>query len=162
MKKLLLILAIALFGSGAFGQDFHVGGKLAFDIPQFVGIFGRVDFGDRSEPGFGLRFTAGGFYIFVVGVFNAEVNGYYRFARQTNGSGAYVGGGIGVLSVITYLADSTGISPFYWYLNGLLGYEIQLGDGLQFYVEVRPTFALSNGVSPSVLPFFGLGLLFEF
>ncbi len=162
MKKLFLILAIALFGSGAFGQDFHVGGKLALDVPQFVGIFGRMDFGDRSEPGFGLRFTAGGFYIFVVGVFNAEVNGYYRFARQANGSGAYIGGGIGVLSAITYLPDSTGISPFYWYLNGLLGYEIQLGDGLQFYVEVRPTFALSNGISPSVLPFFGLGLLFEF
>ncbi len=162
MKKLLLILAIALFGSGALGQDFHVGGKLALDAPQFVGIFGRMDFGDRSEPGFGLRFTAGGFYLFVVGVFNAEINGYYRFARQANGSGAYIGGGIGGLSALVNAPDATGISPFYFYLNGLLGYEIQLGDGLQFYAEVRPTFALSNGISPSILPFFGLGLLFEF
>ena len=63
LKKILLMLAIVLFGSGAFAQDFHVGGKLAFDAPQFIGIFGRMDFGDRAEPGFGLRFTAGGFEI---------------------------------------------------------------------------------------------------
>ena len=162
MKKLFLILAIALFGSGAFGQDFHAGGKLAIDAPQFVGGFLRVDFGDRGEPGFGVRVTAGGFYLFVVGVFNAEINGYYRFARQANGSGAYIGGGIGGLNAFALTPDGTTISPFYLYVNGLLGYEIQLGDGLQFYAEVRPTFALSNGISPSILPFFGLGLLFEF
>jgi hypothetical protein len=162
LKKLFLILVISLFGSGAFAQDMHFGGKLALDVPQVVGIFLRSDFGDRAEPGFGVRVTAGGFYLFVVGVFNAEINGYYRFARQANGSGAYIGGGIGFLNALVYLPDSTGVSPLYWYLNGLLGYEIQLGDGLQFYAEVRPTFALSNGISPSVLPFFGLGFLFEF
>jgi hypothetical protein len=162
LKKLLLMLAIALFGSGAFAQDFHVGGKLALDVPQFVGVFGRMDFGDRSEPGFGLRVTAGGFYVFVVGVFNVEVNGYYRFARQPNGSGAYVGGGIGGVGAFASTPNGAAISPFYLYLNGLLGYEIQIGDGLQFYAEVRPSFALSNGIGPSVIPFFGLGLLFEF
>ncbi len=162
MKKLFLILAIVLFGSGAFGQDFHFGGKLAFDIPQFVGIFLRSDFGDRSEPGFGLRVTAGGFYVLIVGVFNAEVNAYYRFARQSNGSGAYVGGGIGFLNAFVWLTDGAGASPLYWYLNGLLGYEIQLGDGLQFYAEVRPTFPLSPNMTSLVLPFFGLGFLFEF
>ena len=162
LKKILLILAIVLFGSGAFAQDFHVGGKLALDAPQFVGIFGRMDFGDRAEPGFGLRFTAGGFFLFTFGVFNAEVNGYYRFARQSNGSGAYVGGGIGGLNAVVLTSNGTTVSPFYLYVNGLLGYEIQLGDGLQFYAEVRPSLALSGGISPSVLPFFGLGFLFEF
>jgi hypothetical protein len=162
LKKLFLILAIVLFGSSAFGQNFHFGGKLAIDAPQFVGLFLRTDFGDRSEPGFGVRVTAGGYYIFIVGLFNLEVNTYYRFARQANGSGAYIGGGIGGLTGIINVPDNVGTSPFYLYLNVLLGYEIQLDDGLQFYVEVRPTFSLSNGISPTVLPFFGLGLLFEF
>jgi hypothetical protein len=162
LKKLLLILAIALFGSGAFAQDLHFGAKLAFDAPQFIGLFLRSDFGDRAERGFGVRFTAGGVFLGNVGVFNAEVNGYYRFARQSNGSGAYAGGGFGLLSVFAFgLPDGSG-SALVWYLNALIGYEIQLGDGVQFYFEVRPTLPLNFNATPSIFPFFGLGFLFEF
>jgi hypothetical protein len=161
LKKLVLILAIALFGSGAFAQDIHFGAKLAFDIPQFVGVFLRSDFGDRSERGFGVRFTAGGLVLVNVGVFNAEVNGYYRFARQYNGSGAYVGGGVGLLYGFAFGFVGNAASPLLWYVNGLLGYEIQLGDGVQFYLEVRPTIPLSIGNSISIVPFFGIGFLFE-
>jgi hypothetical protein len=166
LKKLLLILAIALFGSSAFAQDMHFGAKLAFDTPQFVGLFLRSDFGDRSEPGFGLRVTAGGLVLLNVGVFNLELNGYYRFARQINGSGAYVGGGIGFFNAFGFTPDGTASTPIVWYINGLLGYEIQLGDGVQFYLEVRPTIPLNNSTNLfsiiSIWPLFGLGFLFEF
>jgi hypothetical protein len=162
LKKLLLILTVVLFGSGAFGQNFHFGGKLAIDLPQPIGIFGRMDFGDRSEPGFGMRFTAGGYYILVIGGLNVEVNGYYRFARQENGSGAYAGGGIGFFNAFAFTVDGTGSTPLIWYVNGLLGYEIQLGDGLQFYIEARPSIPLGTNTAFMVLPFFGIGFLFEF
>ena len=161
MKKLLLILAIALFGSGAFAQDIHFGAKLAFDVPQPVGIFLRSDFGDRAERGFGVRFTAGGFILANVGVFSAEVNGYYRFARQYTGSGAYVGGGFGLIYGFNIGLSASTTPLLAWYLNGLLGYEIQLGDGVQFYVEVRPTLPLVTSTFV-ILPFFGLGFLIEF
>jgi hypothetical protein len=162
LKKLLLILSIALFGSSAFGQNMHFGAKLAFDTPQFVGIFLRSDFGDRAERGFGIRFTAGGLVLANVGVFNAEINGYYRFARQYTGSGAYVGGGFGLLYGFGFGLTGNVASPLLWYVNGLLGYEVQLGDGAQFYLEVRPTIPLGTGNIISVVPFFGLGFLFEF
>ncbi len=161
MKKIFLILAIALFGSSTFAQDMHFGVKLAFDIPQFVGVFLRSDFGDRSKRGFGVRLTAGGFVLVNVGVFNAEVNGYYRFARQSNGSGAYVGGGVGLLYGFGFGLVGNVASPLLWYLNGLLGYEVQLGDGAQFYLEVRPVIPVNAGNSFSVVPFFGLGFLLE-
>ena len=161
MKKLLLILLITLFGSGAFAQDLHFGAKIGLDVPQFVGIFLRYDFADRSERGFGVRLTAGGLVFVSVGVFNVEANGYYRFARQPSGSGAYVGGGLGFLYGFAFGLVGNGASPLLWYVNGLLGYEIQLGDGIQFYAEVRPTIPLGSGMF-SIVPFFGLGFLFEF
>jgi hypothetical protein len=162
LKKLLLILAIVLFGSGAFAQDFHFGGKLAFDTPQLIGLFWRTDFGDRAERGFGVRLTAGGFVLANIAVFNAEVNGYYRFARRADGSGAYAGGGIGFLYGFNFGVTGNSASPLLWYINGLIGYEIQLSDGVQFYLEVRPTIPLGTGNTLFILPFFGLGFLFEF
>jgi hypothetical protein len=168
VKKLLLILAFVVFGSGGFAQDLHFGAKVALDLPQFTGLFLRSDFGDRAERGFGMRLTAGGLILGNVGVFNLEANGYYRFARQSNGSGAYVGGGLGFFYGFGFGSGNGAVftPPVVWYVNSLLGYEFQLGDGAQFFLEVRPTIplnlSLSGGSGISILPFVALGFLFEF
>ncbi len=165
MKKIILILIIAFFGSGAFAQDLHFGAKLAFDLPQFTGVFLRIDDTDRSQRGFGARFTLGGLYLLTVGIVNGEVNGYYRFARQPDGSGAYVGGGIGFYYAFSFGYPGSVNPPVLWYMNGLLGYEFQIGDGAQFFIEIRPTTPINTGTSGStigILPLFGFGFLFEF